>query len=393
MQIIRPSVVISGWRNRLSFVTELPPLGYRVYRVGARPAQIQILALVADDTTIESDRFRLSIDPATGYIASLYDKQHDLEVLRGVGAKPLVLDDPSDTWSHGVYRFDDQIGAFTATRVRLVEQGPVKATIRAESTYGASKLAQEFTIYQGLDLIEVRVTVDWREQFKALALSFPANLNFYKATYEIPYGQIERPANGEEEPGQSWIDLSGEAREAGVPYGLSLLNDGKYSFSVHSRDMRMTVLRSPIYAHHHPALPQPGEPYTFIDQGIQRFTYVLLPHAGGWEQAGTVRRAAELNQRPPSVVETYHQGPLPQRDSFLAVDQENIVISAVKRAEDNDDMIIRAYETSKAATRATIRLPKWERTIEAAFGPCEIKTFRVPRDPALPVVETNLLEW
>ena len=45
------------------------------------------------------------------------------------------------------------------------------------------------------------------------------------------------------------------------------------------------------------------------------------------------------------------------------------------------------------ATQATIRLPKWGRTIEARFGPCEIKTFRVPRDTATPVVETNLLEW
>ena len=122
---------------------------------------------------------------------------------------------------------------------------------------GTRQLAQEFTLYRGLDVIEVRVTVDWHEQFKALALSFPVDLRFFKATYEIPYGQIERPADGEEEPGQSWIDLSGEARAAGVPYGLSLLNDGKYSFSVTDRDMRMTVLRSPIYAHHDPTVPEP----------------------------------------------------------------------------------------------------------------------------------------
>src|SRR5262249_28992038 len=193
---------------------------------------------------------------------------------------------------HGVHRFDKQVGEFTATRVRLVERGPVQATIRVESAYGASKLAQEFTLYRGLAQVEVRVTVDWREQFKALLLSFPVDLLFFKATYEIPYGHIERPADGEEEPGQSWLDLSGEARGAGVPYGLSLLNDGKYSFSVRDNDMRMTVLRSPIYAHHDPTEPQPDETYTFIDQGVQHFTYTLLPHAGGWAQAGTVRRAA-----------------------------------------------------------------------------------------------------
>jgi alpha-mannosidase len=413
LQLIRPPLVVSGWRRRISFVAELPPLGYRLYWVGpgaektegqgegetGRSAHTSSLSpdlpisLSATDTTIENEHLRLAIDPASGAIASLYDKRHQLEVLAGYAARAIVIDDPSDTWSHGVHRFDKQIGAFAATRVRLVEDGPVQATIRAESAYGASKLTQEFTLYHGLGQVEVRVTVDWREQFKALALSFPVNLQFFKATYEIPYGHIERPADGEEEPGQSWIDLSGEARAAGVPYGLSLLNDGKYSFSVHDRDMRMTALRSPIYAHHDPTVPEPDEPYTFIDQGVQRFTYALLPHAGGWAQAGTVRRAAELNSRPIALAETYHAGTLPQQAAYLLAEPENIVVSAVKRAEDGDDLIVRAYEASGIATRAKISLLTWGRAIEADFGACQIKTFRIPADSTQPVVETNMVEW
>jgi alpha-mannosidase len=70
------------------------------------------------------------------------------------------------------------------------------------------------------------------------------SLNFLRATYEIPYGQIERPTNGEEEPGQSWVDLSGVARGVEIPYGVSILNDGKYSFDISGRTMRLTVLRS-----------------------------------------------------------------------------------------------------------------------------------------------------
>jgi alpha-mannosidase len=291
-----------------------------------------------------------------------------------------------------VYRFHETIGAFGARSVRLTEQGAVKATIRVESEYGASRLIQSFTMYHELDRIDVHVTVDWREQFKLLKLTFPINLNFLRATYEIPYGHIERPTNGEEEPGQSWIDLSGLVRGAEVPYGVSLLNDGKYSFDVQGREMSLTVLRSPIYAHHDPALPQPDVQYSFIDQGIQHFNYTLLPHAGGWEQSGTARRAAELNQQPIALVETYHEGLLPQQDSYLSVDRDNIIVSALKQAEEGDDLVIRCYETNKVATRVTIELPKWGRRIAAAFGPCEIKTFRVPRDAALPVVETNLLE-
>jgi len=65
----------------------------------------------------------------------------------------------------------------------------------------------------------------------------------------------------------------------------------------------------------------------------------------------------------------------------------------VKKAEDNDDLILRVYETDKKATTAEIILPKWERSIRADFKPSEIKTFRVPADKSLPVTETSLLEW
>ena len=107
-----------------------------------------------------------------------------------------------------------------------------------------------------------------------------------------------------------------------------------------------------------------------------------------------MQRAAELNQRPAILLATSHPGPLPSSDSYLEVAPENIVVSVIKQAEDglreNGDLIVRAYETARIATAAEIRL--WNRTIHAAFGPCEIKTFRVPKDETLPVVETNLLE-
>jgi alpha-mannosidase len=247
-------------------------------------------------------------------------------------------------------------------------------------------------MYRELHHIEVRVTLDWHEQWKMLKLQFPLNLNFLRATYEIPYGFVERPTNGEEEPGQRWFDLSGGARGSNTPYGLSILNDGKYSFDIDNRVMSLTVARSPIYAHHVPSVPQPGVHYAFIDQGIQHFTYTLLPHAGGWEQAGTVRRAAELNQRPIALAETYHAGTLPHQASYLSVDVPNVVVGVVKQAEDADDLIVRCYETDRVATLATIRLPVWDRCIVAHFAPCEIKTFRVPRDATLPVMETDLLE-
>ena len=389
-QIIQ-SEATSGGRNRLSWVADLPALGYRTYRLVPRETRAEFPKVEASDTTAENNRFRLEIDPETGWIKSLRDKLRGLEVFAGAAAVPVVIDDPSDTWSHNVFSFDKAIGEFRAQRVRLVEHGAVKATIRVTSIWGGSKLIQDFSVYRDLDQIDVAVTVDWREQMKMLKLRFPVHVHFHKATYEVPYGSIERFANGEENPGQNWIDVSGTARDAGVVYGCTILNDAKYSFDVRNRDIGMTVLRSPIYAHHDPRVPDPNGHYSYIDQGIQRFSYTILSHDGSWERSGTVRRAAELNQRPVVINATSHAGILPQSLSFASIEPENLILSVVKQWEDGDDLIIRAYETAKIATHGKICI--LGRTFEADFGAAEIKTFRVPRDAAQPVVETNLLEW
>ncbi|MBA3945417.1 MAG: alpha-mannosidase [Herpetosiphonaceae bacterium] len=392
-QFIRPSVVVSGWRKRMSFVADLPALGYRVFRMRKEPSQLEVAAVAASDYMIETDWFRLEIDPTTGSIVSLHDKRWHVEVFAGPAAVPVVIEDRSDTWSHGVYHFQDVIGAFTATDVCLVEQGPVQATIRVQSRYGASHITQYFTLYRDLPYITVRVQVDWHEQLKLLKLRFPVNLHFVKATYEIPYGSIERPATGEEEPGLNWLDVSGIERSTEIPYGLSLLNDGKYSFDVRGNELSMTILRSPPYAHHVPRQLVPEEDYTFMDQGIQWFTYALLPHDRSWETAGTVQHALELNQPVVTLVESAHDGPLPQQASYIAVDRPNIVVSVLKQAEDDDSTILRCYETAKMATEATFHLSLWGRELTTHFDPCEIKTFRVPRDHDTPITEVNLIEW
>jgi alpha-mannosidase len=385
-------------RSRLSFVAELPPLGYRTYRVyksGGLSSETHIpQAFPAGDTFIDTPRYRLEIDPESGAISRLLDKLAGTEVFSGHAAVPVVLDDTSDTWGHNVFRFNQVAGCFKATSVRLVENGPVKAVIRVTSEYGRSRLVQNFCLYRELDQIDVLVRLDWREQFKVLKLRFPVNLSHMQATSEVPYGHIERFANGDEEPGQSWLDLSGISRDTGNSYGLSILNDGKYSFDVDVRDIGLTVLRSPIYAHHMPVEPEPGGEYSFIDQGVQQFRYSLLPHMGSWEEAGTVQRSAELNQPPVCLSGTYHpEGTLPQSDSYISVDKENIVITAVKKSEQGQDLILRCVEVTQEAVQATLYLPHWGRVIPLSFGPCEIKTLRISKDPAVPVQETNLLEW
>jgi alpha-mannosidase len=380
-QTTRPLATASSARGRLVFAAALPPLGYRVYRVhsGAGDAETRVSAT---DQTLESEHLALEVDEATGWLARLHDRATAAE-LAAPGMHAVVLEDRSDTWSHGVRAYEGTAGVFECTSVRLVEHGPVRSVIRIESRHGASTLAEEVIVRPGSRSVEVRAVLDWRERLALLKLRVPTTVAADAATFEIPYGFAERAADGREQPAQAWVDVSDGTA------GLAVLNDGKCGHDVRGGDVGITVARSPVYAWHDPRELDPDGVYDHLDQGRQELTYRLVPHAGDWREAGVVRAAAELNQPAFALLEAAHPGRLPPRASYLSVDGP--VGTVLKEAEDGDALVVRAYESTGRPARATIALTG--RTIAADFGPAEIKTFLVPRERAGEVVETNLLEW
>lgn len=392
-QRILSEATVNG-QSRLLFVAELPSMGYRLFKLYMKteePQQFEHVPIT--ETSVENDRYRLEFNPETGCLKSFYDKKDDLEILRREGARLAVIEDKSDTWSHNVFKFDQEIANMEPVSVRIFEDGPVRSTICVKSKYKDSYVIQYFRVYKELDFIEVKMKIDWREPQTILKLKFPVNFNFRKPTYEIPYGYIEKSANGEEEPGQTWIDFSGEHFKNGKLYGLGLANDSKYSYSFDIDEMAVTLLKNSVFAHHDPKKLDPEEEYNYVDHGLQELTYALIPHEGGWKDSEIIHRAMEINQRPIAVIETFHEGKQPQTQSYAQVDNKEIIISAIKEAEDKDGIILRAYETMKQHVMATIKLPFMKRTITAEFGPCEIKTFKIPYDKKADVAEVNMLEY
>ncbi|MBV9846418.1 MAG: alpha-mannosidase [Kutzneria sp.] len=394
VQRTRSAATLNGHRRRLAVAADVPPLGYQVYRIYPADSEHRADSIRATDTLLENDFLAVEIDPRTGWLTRLFDKVNGTELTTGGGAgHAVVIEDRSDTWGHRVWAYDKVVGEFTARSVRLVEHGPVRAVVRVCGDYGESTLVEEFVLGARARHVEVRVRLDWRERQKMLKLRFPTALTADDATFEIPYGHLRRPANGSEEAAQAWADVSGTLPD-GRTAGLSVLNDGKYGHDVRGGNVGITAVRSPVYAWHDPKELEPDEFYTYMDQGPQEFTYCLVPHAGDWRRASTVRLAAELNQPAFALLESYHAGDLPQRQSYLAVDSEAVLPAVLKAAQDGSgDLVIRAYETAGSATRARIELPLAGRVIDAEFGPGEIKTFRVPLDADRPVVQNNLLEW
>jgi alpha-mannosidase len=396
MQPTQSYATASGWRSRMALDVDLPALGYRVYRVMPDTTRPSATTVRATATSLENEHVRLEVDPATGRIARLALRDAagaDLaDVADPTRPHAVVVDDTSDTWGHRRLAYRDEIGVFEVASVELVEAGPVRAILRVESRYGESRLVEDHVLAAGDRAVEVRVILDWREPSRLLKLRYPTRLRASASTYEIPYGTIERPANGDEEPGQRWLDVAGTLRRGGATFGLAVLNDGKYGFDVVDGSIGVTAVRSPIYAHHEPAVPRPGVRYSYQDLGLQRFRLALLPHAGGWAAAALTRRAALLNQPPDAVLESFHAGSLPASASYLAVEPENVVLGSVKVAEDGDDLVVRLVEAAGRAARARIAAPLLRRELAVDVGPYEIRTFRLPRDPSIAAVETDLLE-
>lgn len=391
-QIVDPIAKIPN-RKRVVFLAELPPLGYSTYKLRALTPAKEFETVKVSENEMENDRFRLVIDQESGGIRSLFDKVKQIEVFKNDAAIPVVLNDTFDTWGHGTLRFDEISGVFKPVRIKKLEEGPVRGVIRVTSKFQSSTIVQDFIMYKQSNKIEVKVKVNWQESYQTLKIKFPVSFNQRNTTYEIPFGHTSRESDGNEKPMQNWVDVTGTiSKQREEIYGLSILNDGKYGVDVKGNTINLTVLRSTIYAHHAPFIPDLDEDYPIIDQGIQTFTYQLLPHENSWEEAETVKHALELNQKPQLIVETYHKGSLAQEDSFISIDQPNIILSALKKAENHDDLIIRLVETNNAETVAKVELKNWGRAMELHFGPMEIKTLCIPKNQKEPIYETNLIE-
>jgi alpha-mannosidase len=242
--------------------------------------------------------------------------------------------------------------------------------MRVRNTYGDSDMTIDWMLTAGSRTIEARVTLNWHEKLKMVKFSFPVDVDMPKATYETPYGVIVRATNGDEDPGQRWIDVTGQ--RGTETYGLTVFNDAKYGYSVHDSDMRITVSRSAPYAHHGPGQltnMDPDGKCIWQDQGIQTMRLLLTPHKGGWQDINAPRIAEEFISPPVPIYQGIHRGSMPKSGSFLSVDAPNVIVSAIKMAEERTDGIIRLIETMGKDTAFTLKFPsvnfQWSGRIKA----------------------------
>ncbi|MCJ7737784.1 MAG: hypothetical protein MUQ10_10810, partial [Anaerolineae bacterium] len=329
---------------RLMFEAELPALGYRVYRFAPDLPQNDILpSVTASDTVLENDILRVELDPATGQIVLCVDKISGLNLAGANGWNVAqVLEDTSDTWSHGIQRFDDVIGNFGGAKISVCDNGPLQASLMVERAYEGSTWLQQIVLRAGEREILIRNWLHWHGQWRMIKLAFDVAVGDPHAYHDVPFGWCERACDGSEVPTQMWMDVTGTARDdPGQLAGLALIDDGKYGCDVSGSTMHLTILRSPPYGYHMPHEIGTKCRYDWIDQGLQEFTLVLVPHSGDWRDGGVVQRAREVNLPPVAITMHCHAGELTRVGSLATLTSGEMELTALKPAEDGNGAIAR----------------------------------------------------
>lgn len=330
---------------------DIPSLGYEIVHVV--PGRLPFPSdLTVSGLTLENSNLKVSVDAHTGCIISLYNKRDHFESLaKGACGNELEVfhDTPQadDAWNIDPGTLDHFTPLLPADSVRLVEQDPLRAVIRVSREWHNSTFVQDIVLYAGSNEVDVANNINWHETHILLKAAFALAASSDAATYEIPFGTIKRPTTRNnsweqakfEVPALRWADLSDGN------HGLSLINESKYGYDCNGNVLRLTLLRSPVF-------PDPD-----ADRGRHSFRFALYPHSGNWDSALTVRRGYEYNSGLRAMQVQPHSGTLPLLHSFIALDAENVVLTAVKKAEDNDGLILRFYEWAGKQGDVAIEIP------------------------------------
>jgi alpha-mannosidase len=298
---------------------------------------LQKQRLKTSQRRIENGEISIRFD-ASGNVTSIQSLEDGTEFVESgkiANLFQLFEDKPNfwSAWDVDAFALETGIDLIRSESFEIVERGPVRVAAEIVKKFGGSTIRQRISLGPTPG-IRFDTEIDWHEEDKMLKVGFPVNVNSPRANYEIQFGNVERPTHRNtswdmarfEVCAQKWIDLS-ESEQ-----GVALLNDSKYGHDVFGNMLRMTLLRSP-------KAPDP-----LCDMGVHRFTYSLVPHFLPYNYAGIVPAAYALNAPVRVVRVPKSNGDRSSTSAFLACENRNVVIEAVKKAEDGSDIVVRLYE-------------------------------------------------
>ncbi|MEM8805304.1 MAG: alpha-mannosidase [Cyanobacteria bacterium P01_G01_bin.38] len=340
----------------------VPSVGYRGYWLYPDETQteeteesVSQLEAPRQDYVLANQCLQVTVDAATGDMTSLFDKTQQREALSAPANQLQVFRDQGQYWDAWNIAPDYENHPLPPAQLKSItwfDRGPLRQRLRVIRQLGNSEVTQDYTLEAHSPVLKIETWVDWFETQVVLKVNFPLTVEADQAAYETPFGAIARPTRPQTDPEKAkwevpalrWADLSqGAPGDDGL--GVSILTDCKHGFDVKPHQLRLTLLKAPLW-------PDPD-----ADRGSHHFNYAVYPHAGGWQR--TPHRARELNMpmtvmvldalpKASSALEQPRHSPhVPAAQSFLQVAPSNLILTAFKPAEDHpEELIVRAYDAT-----------------------------------------------
>lgn len=329
----------------MSYVENIPAFGHQA--VELVPEQSSTISpFELSENTMKSPHYDLEFDE-DGHLKSLVDRVVGRELMAAPGNQFQLYEDKPGRYEAWDISPDYQQHSLDMVRFIGSEPGQDGELMCSRLFHWEigekSKITQEVIVYAHSRRIDFQTQIDWQEERKLLRVDFPLALRARQATYEIPFGAIQRaacPSNSYElakfeVPFHRWMDLS----EHG--YGLAVLNDGKYGGCIRNGVASLSLLKAPRY-------PDPKS-----DIGCHTFTYALLPHVGDWQSGGVFQEAFLLN-----TPLTLKPGRAQQsRLDYIHVSADGVSIEAFKKAEDASGWILRLVDYFGQQRPVHVQLP------------------------------------
>jgi alpha-mannosidase len=274
-------------------------------------------------------------------------------------------------------------------RVDLEESGEVRATLLVAGKLLSSPCEIRYRLYGEMDRVDVDLRLQWRDPKPVLVqMVFPVADGTVR--YGIPHGHQRLEADGTEGDShevqrvcQGWVAVDGS-------HGGFVLASDRKAFQFGAGEVRGDVL--------HSGLDPASYSYNVIWRSFPdevRCRYSLRGYRGDFARGNAFQDGWNLRQRLHArvVYDSVSEKSLPDRLQFLFLDGPGIVCTAIKRAEDGEGLILRAYETVGRSCEARLvscrdvvsvhEADLMERRVRdldgdtIGFAPFEIKTLRV----------------
>lgn len=325
------------------FVADVKSLGMRVYdfRPSDKPCCVKSDISINTDNVMENQKYIVTLN-RKGYISSIVDKELDeQELLKEPITLGLFKYTGSKEWPAWEMNYEqankeaDRIP--NVVSVTVLEQGPARVAFKVEQSDGKSTFNNIIALTDGCDVVEVYSEIEWRSLRTLAKNKFSFTASDDKATFDLGLGAIKRGNMNEklfEVPAQKWADITDKSGE----FGVSVISECKYGWDkFKDNTLRMTVLHTPKKNYRIDSMQ------SFMDLGLNRYSYAIFSHKGS-VGTPTQLEARKFITPMTAYVCTKHQGVFKTEYSFGGVSTNDIIIRAMKKAENSDEIVIRLGE-------------------------------------------------